>query len=450
MRKRGVFAVLLICATALCGCYGDGLTLAGREEKTEIETFEAALPGEYDSADTAIITNINKKAGLISFYNYEMGKYYTLNVDSVTRFSDKYDSALSMDQLKEGTMADILFLKSGKLLVSLKESSEGFSVSDVTDFSIDAAAKVFTYKSESYKLSANTIILGSEEEKTLKDLDGIDVLTLMGKDSTVYAIRIDKGHGYLKLKGQKNMLDGVLEAGLFDAAKITENLVMTLPEGKYDITLSKGKTVETRKVTINADEETILDISDIKVEEAKTGKVLFDVYPSDASVYVDGVLIDNSKIYEYGYGMHKLVASCKGYEEVTRYFKVAEEQATLPVELEEKETTSDTTEEDLTEGYFIFITTPSGVEVSFDGNYIGMTPLSIAKKSGNHTITLRKNGCISRTYNVNIENTAKDVYYNFEVLQEEKTGTESTNSSSTGTVSSNGDVSGNSTISGNN
>lgn len=443
MRKRGVFAFLLICATALCGCYGDGLTLAGREEKAEIETFEAALPGEYDSADTAVITNINKKAGLISFYNYDLGKYYTLNVDSVTRFSDKYDSALSMDQLKEGTIADILFLKSGKLLVSLKESSEVFAVSDVTGFSIDAAAKVFTYKSESYKLSANTVILGSKEEKTLKDLDGIDVLTLTGKGSTVYAIRIDKGHGYLKLKGQKNMLDGVLEAGLFDAAKITENLVMTLPEGKYDITLSKGKTVETRKVTIASDEETILDISDIKVEEAKSGKVLFDVYPSDASVYVDGVLIDNSKVYEYGYGMHKLVASCKGYEEVTRYFKVAEEQATLPVELEEEETSSNATEEDLTKGYFIFITSPSGVEVSFDGNYIGMTPLSIAKKSGNHTITLRKNGSLSRTYNVNIENTAKDVYYNFEALEEDKTLKHID-------VSANDSVSANSGISGNN
>lgn len=443
MGKRGIFAVLLLCAVTLCGCSGEGLTLAGQDEKTEIETFEAALPGEYDSADTAVITNINKKAGLISFYNYDMGKYYTLNVDSVTRFSDKYDSALSIDQLKEGTIADILFLKSGKLLVSLKESADTFSVSDVTGFSIDAAAKIFTYKSESYKLSSNTVVLGSKEDKTLRDLDEIDVVTLVGKDSTVYAIRIDKGHGYLKLKGQRNMLDGVLEAGLFDAAKITEKFEMTLPEGKYDVTLSKGKTVETRKVVINADEETLLDISDIKVEEVKTGKVLFDVYPSDASVFVDGALIDNSKIYEYGYGMHKLVASAKGFEEVTRYFNVGEEQATLPVKLEEKEEKSDTKEEDKTEGYFIFISTPSGVEVSFDGNYIGMTPLSIPKKSGNHTITLRKNGCLSRTYNVNIENTAKDVYYNFEALEED-------NVLKHLDVSSNQSVSGNSGVSGNN
>lgn len=434
VKKLRLILLSLICVFALSGCYDGKLILAGSDSVGEDYLKEVAKPGEFDSEDISVVTRVSKVKGTITFYNYELSKYYTLSYDSITKFSDKYGNAISVDQLKEGIIADVKFLKSEKLLTNLTESSEAFFLSDVTGFSLDSNDRVFNYKIESYKLSPETVLLG---ETALSNLDKNDVVSIVGMDTTIYAITVTKGHGYLSLKGEEGFIDGTMEIGFFDVCTVKEGMEILVPEGEYDLTFTKKKSTGTKHVTIEKDKKTVLDISDIELYEEQFGKVLFNVIPENAKVYVDDVMIDNDKVYEYGYGMHKLYAFLDGYETTTRYFKVAEPQATLPVELEKTQNSkTEDKEEDKTEGYFIFISSPSGVEISFDGNYVGMSPLSIKKVSGNHTIALRKNGYVSRTYSVLIENTAKDVYYNFEGLEEEKVTTSTTTSESTSTSTS--------------
>lgn len=421
-KKLFLLSIILILAGSLAGCAEVGLNMAGNNKPQDANIYEVPAPGEYDSADTSIITRVSKINSTVSFYNYELAKSYTLEYDTVTRFEDKYGSVLSVDQLKEGQLVDIKFLKSKKLLVSLKESSEAFVLDDITGFSVDSAGKVFKYKSETYKLSSSTILIGGREDETIRSLSEFDNVRIVGIGSDIYSIIIKSGHGYLSLKNGDYFVDGAIQAGKVLSSKITKGMVLTLPEGETEISVSRNSTEYTQKVEIVRGQETVIDLKDVEIEEYKTGKVLFAVTPADANVYIDGVLIDNDRLYEYSYGLHKLVASATGYESLTRFFNVGEGMASLPVVLEEKESTEDKKEEeaDHTEGYFIFVSLPGGVEISFDGNYIGVTPVSIKKKVGNHTITLRKNGYIQRTYNVLIENTAENVYYSFEELEKEK------------------------------
>ena len=448
MKRRIVVLLLsLIMCTALAGCSFTGKkTVSASDSATSAElqaAFEAPRPGEYDSADTCIVTTVSKVNGTISFYNYELQKYYTLTYDTVTTYADKYGSAISLDQVKEGFLFNITFLKSKKLLVSLQEAKASLVMEDTEGFSVDSAARVLQYKSGSYKLTDGTILLGGASRETVRDLKPEDVLTVVGENNEVYAIYVKKGHGTLTLKGEDQLVGGTLLVGKDNGIHIIKGMEVTLPEGEQEVSFVKGSTEATKKVTISRNEKTVLDVSDIEVEEAKVGKVLFNVTPSTAEVYVDGALIDNNRLHEYGYGLHKLVASAKGYETLTRYFKVAEAQATLPVTLEKTEDTKEEQEEDKTEGYFIVISAPSGVEVSFDGNYKGISPLSFKKVSGSHVISLHKNGYVSRSYTVNIENTAENVYFSFENMAEEKEDKKDTSK----TVSDNDSVSGN--VSGN-
>jgi len=436
-----LLSILILClGCAACTFSGKGKgteTSSASKSSAEIQhEFEASRPGEYDSADTAVVTTVSKVNGTISFYNYELKKYYTLSYDSVSTYADKYGSAITLDQIKEGYIYEITFLKSKKLLVSLKEVKASLVMEDTSGFSVDSAAKVLKYKTESYKLTEGTILLGASSRETIRDLKPEDVLTLVGEDNEVYSITVIKGHGTLKLRGEDDLVGGTLQVGKDLTVHIIKGMEITLPEGEQKISFTKGLTEAEKTVTIDRNEKTVLDVSDIEVEEVKIGKVLFSVTPENAEVYVDGRLIDHSRLQEYTYGLHKLVASASGYETLTRHFKVAESQATLPVSLEKSETKTEEKEESKTDGYFIVISAPTGVEVSLDGNYMGMTPISIKKESGSHTITLRKNGYITRTYTVKIENTAENVYYSFESLEKEK-------EEKTSSVSENNTVSGN-------
>ena len=76
---------------------------------------------------------------------------------------------------------------------------------------------------------------------------------------------------------------------------------------------------------------------------------------------------------------------------------------------------------DISSYYKVYIDTPEGVEVYLDGNYIGISPVSFAKKPGTHTITLRKNGYVTRSYTIEIDKEEKDVTYSFADLLESDT-----------------------------
>lgn len=387
-------------------------------EVTEVTApFTAALPGEYDSKDTSVVTKVSKVTDSITFYNYGLSKSYTLSFDKVTSFYDKYEIPMSVDQVNQGDIVDISFLKGKKLLVSLKERKDALSLPDVTGFEINENAKKFNYGSDSYKITDSTIVLAENEKRALSDLSEIDHVSISGIDKDIYCITLKTGHGTLSLKGQDELIDGVIEVG-GNILTIKKNLTIDLPEGEFDATISKGKTSVNRKVNIQRDQKATLDLSDVVLEEDKMGRVYFDVYPKEAKLYIDSKLVDSSELIELTIGTHKVEAVMDGYETFTRVLNVGEETATMSVILEEKETqdSSKAKEDSKTKGFYLRVNTPVGAEVEIDGNYVGVAPIAVEKVAGSHTIKLTKNGYVTRTYTVVVENTAADSNYSFSDL----------------------------------
>nr|MCR5311937.1 hypothetical protein [Lachnospiraceae bacterium] len=367
MKKLLLNLLILICVVGLCGCLGPSGSPSASSPAVSSGSQPFVLPeaGFYDSADTSVVTNINTGKNTITFYNYDLRKSYTLNYDSLTRFADKYDTAMSASQLSVGSVVDIKFYKGDKLLVSLSENPNTFTFSDLTGFTIDTGAKVFAYKSDSYKITAGTVLISPDRKMSLQDLNSIDNVTITGFDSEIYCITLNKGHGYMKLKGGEAFVDGYLEVGQGNMELITKDMLLTLAEGDYSVTVTKSGTVAEKQITIEAGKETFLDLSDVKVEEAVMGKIYFDVSPSEAKLYVDGKIVDHSRLQSLSMGLHQLSATADGYDSVTRYFNVGKETSSVEVVLESKGGDSDTEEEEQsqTEGCFIFVTAPVDVEV---------------------------------------------------------------------------------------
>ena len=68
---------------ALSACSGERDTEkdnTGQQAETS-PGFTIIGPGSYDSADTAVITKIDKGEKTITFYNYSVDKKYTLTYD---------------------------------------------------------------------------------------------------------------------------------------------------------------------------------------------------------------------------------------------------------------------------------------------------------------------------------------------------------------------------------
>ena len=223
--------------------------------------FTAVGLDSFDSADTAILMQKNKNESTVTFWNLTVGKSYTLSYDGTTQFYNKYGESLSLDQVNPGDIVDVTFLKSKKHLTTLRISSETWTLEQVTYFEIDQRRGEATVGQESQKLkiTKNTKYFSEGRSIDAEELNPADTLSFQGIDSEVLTVKIERGHGYLRLSGDEKFVGGWIEIGQRQIQRITEDMLLPVPEGTYSVLISKngnegektaqpGKTVKTESL----------------------------------------------------------------------------------------------------------------------------------------------------------------------------------------------------------
>lgn len=383
--------------------------------------FVVTGPESFDSADTAILVDRNEKEDTLTFLNLELGRRYTLSMDGTTKMYDKYGQSMSIEQFEKGDIVDITFLKSKKHLTAMQLSVSAWSYSDVANYELNMIRKELSIGADVYKLTDNTLFLSENRSIEMMDLNTSDILSFQGIDSQVLTVRVDKGHGYLRLVNDENFVGGWIEIGQTQIQRITEDMLLTVPEGSYQVNISNKGGGGIKSVVINRNEETCLDIGDLEIPEPQTGVILFSLSPSNTELYIDGTRTDTSEPVSLEYGIHQLIAKAEGYHSITQYIRVAQESGAFDITLdavdgdaeESSSVSSSSPTQTATSYYKVYIDAPENVEVYLDGNYIGISPCNFRKTSGSHTITLRRTGYVTRSYTVEIDDEARDMTLSF-------------------------------------
>lgn len=427
-RKPGIgylcLVFVLICSFWLGGCSGENKQTQKEPEKkeqTQTNTYIAAGPESFDSADTAILIEKNTQEQTLTFLNMAVKKYYTLSYDGTTHFYDKHQQAAALSQINVGEIVDVTFLKDKKHLTTMSLSEKAWTLTEVTNYDFDLVKREVSVGKDIYKLADIIQFLEEDQIMQEQDLNYTDVLCLYGIDTTVYSVRVSKGHGYLRLVNDENFVGGWIEIGSTLIQEIVPNMLLTVTEGAYKVTVSNNGNSGVKDVVINRNAETVVDLGDIKIEKPKEGMVIFSLTPSYAKLYVDGELTETDGAVTMEYGLHQLIVKADGYKTITQYIRVGQEKAGVEIVLEEEgeedeEESSDSNSEEseATTAYNrVFIDAPSGVEVYLDNSYVGTTPCNFPKKAGSHVIILRKEGFVSKTYTIVVEEDGKDISYSF-------------------------------------
>lgn len=451
----GLFALflggtLMGCSTVLPWERVDKADTSDNASQQTADTgFIPELPGSYDSADTAVIVSKNEKESTITFFNIATGRNYTLTYDGTTRISDQYGKELTIAQIGAGDVTDVTFLKSKKKLRSLSLSAQVWTNRAEGNFQINLNGKGLLVGKDQYRLAENVMVLSEGKQVEIMDINACDGLFLQGIDRTIYSITIEKGHGYLKLQNAEYFNGGWIEVGQALIQPVSEDMLLTVPEGKYQVLITNRGNGGTKEVSIERNRETVLDVGDLKGEEPVIGNIVFTVTPQEASVYIDGDKADISSPVSLEYGIHQLIVRAEGYETMTKYLKVGQPYANIDLELEEAEEETESGETDgknisgnsasaerdsgsgsvsensaagaetvnASGDYRICITSPKETEVYFDGKYVGLAPVDFKKESGTHVVTLRKSGSQTRSFTIQIDEEPKDISWSFSELE---------------------------------
>lgn len=339
-RISGAVTVLTMAALILTGCTSEASSISSAKNKAGgaevVDTgFTMSTVGSYDSADTAVVLSTDEANKAVTFINMETGKQYTLYYDGTTYVKDKHDGPMTISQIEPGDVVDVTFLKGKKKLASLKLSPEAWVYDDVYNYDLAGANKTASIGSQSYSLPESVVVLSEGKRVDKAEVVSQDVVTISGIDHKIYSINVDKGHGYLSLKNEQPLLGGWIEVGNSVIRQITEDMLLVVPEGTYQVALNNNGIGCVKEITIERDKEVVLDVDDIEIPEDATGKIIFSVTPENATVSVDGKPVDIGKAVELPYGIHRVEASASGYDTLTKHIQVGSEYATISFKLEE-------------------------------------------------------------------------------------------------------------------
>ena len=144
----------------------------------------------------------------------------------------------------------------------------------------------------------------------------------------------------MRLKNEEYFYDGWIEIGNKIIQKVSENMMLTVPEGSHQVVISNKGTSGVKQIEIRKDTELELDVGDLKGEEPKYGTVIFTITPENATLYLDGEKTDYSMPVRLEYGIHQMIVMADGYDTISQYLKVGQGSAGIEVTMKAKEDVS--------------------------------------------------------------------------------------------------------------
>ena len=270
------------------------------------------------------------------------------------------------------------------------------------------------------------------------------------------SVIVERGHGYVRLMNDSYFEGGWIEVGQDIIKKVTEEMLIPVPEGSYHVRLTNRGYAAEEDVEIVRDEETVIDLSEVDVKEVAIGHVEFDIVPDYAQLFIDGVMTDFEERVPLEYGIHHVHVELAGYKSIDSNIRISDKYANIDMVLEEdteeEETgttvkknnanaapsnlldtsstssgstsgtgqaastssTASTTAPVISNTRKVYVESPEGAEVFMDGMYVGIVPISFIKPAaGSHTITLSKNGYKTKSYTISVGSDDNDMTLSF-------------------------------------
>lgn len=422
--------ILLFCLSlsilALAGCSQTTVkrTVSGNAGNTTPEENTVSFRGVVIQNDTAQKTVLLQELGS----DIQTSLTYTTS----TVVTDRFQSQIYGEDVEAGQIMECQYDPATARIFSMQVPEDAWEYQEVTRYALDSEEKSIEVAGKKFKYSNLTYVGSSGQSIELMELNKQDVITVRGTGYTVYSIVRTQGHGYIRLKNYSDFIGGMVEVGSGIILPVTENMLITAREGTYRVILCRGALTAIKTVTVQLDKESELDFSEYQKPAENVGIITFKIVPKGAYLTINGTKVDYSSPVPLNYGTYQVTVTMTGYTEYSGTLDVEEPESTIKINLinedaqvataspdaeEEEESSSDSsTTKQMDSSHTITVSAPEGAEVYLDNVYKGLAPCSFTKIIGSQTVTLSKEGYVTKSYSVDILDDDEDVTLSFAEL----------------------------------
>lgn len=438
LKKISCLGVFLWLSFFVIGC--------GKEVKAPV--YDDTIMPVKEVSVFAIVSGIDEVNGKLTFravdFETEIELIYTGGVD----ITDKYGDLLTVSQVELGSIVDIVYDANRDKLLSMQISDHEKvqKMEGVSGAKVDNLAQTIEMNGLVYPMDHFVSAYSDNRKIEVNEICTEDQITVWLYNDIVYSIYVELGHGYVRLSDYSSYIGGMVEIGYDVIVPVTEDMLLTVREGEYTLRIEKGDNVGTKKVKVIKNQEINLSLADIAIMPEEVGSVHFKITPANAFVYIDGKRVNPEGAIDLNYGKHRIQIMAEGYQSYSASFNVnyaykikeytlkpeeekkdkeeskkpnqstSESDDKLENQKEEEEIKDVTKADGKKTSNKVTISTPEGASVYFDGEYMGILPISFTKVTGSHIITFSKKGYLSKSYTVNFTDDGKDINLKYDDL----------------------------------
>lgn len=416
---------------------------SARPSKATPVPTKAVPSKEGNPAFRGIVEEVDTQSCLLQLYDTQQKESRRMEYNSATLIRDKYGKELVAGQLSPGDIADITYDSSTGKIIKLEMAQDAWEYVAQTGVVINAGAGILANGRQNYAITENLHVFSNGSLIMPEAVSKKDTVTMRGVESEVYVILLTRGHGYLTLKEYADYLGGSLLINQEFAAQITEDMKLTLQEGKYSVTVENDELSATLEADIRRDQTTVLDLTEYARVPEPTGNVEFKIQPAGALLWLDDENVFYGEPVNLTYGTYRMRVELGGYlsyegtltvnsaasvVSISLSENIVPTESPEPTEGEENSTSEDGGEEasdgdssesasasqsgtyDMDEDHYIIVYSDDDVEIYLDGEYMGVTEdgqAILEKYIGSFALDLVK-GDESITYQLQVEDDGQD------------------------------------------
>lgn len=160
-----------------------------------------------------------------------------------------------------------------------------------------------------------------------------DTLSIQGIGSRIYSITVTKGHGYVRFKNYEQFVGGMVEIGYGIIRNVSEDMLLTVPEGTYRMVMEHGRLSAEKQITVEQGQELTVDLSAYQMEVDKTGRVYFMIDPEGAQLNINGVPTVYTDAVELNFGKNIIQVFAEDYMSYTGTLNVKKAYQVVKIHL---------------------------------------------------------------------------------------------------------------------
>lgn len=378
----------------------------GNNNNTNVVSDES----NYNDQTEQIVesTNVVESVGLVEnvatsgsmqIYDFNDDKSVNLKCVTSTKITDEYGKPLVIEEIEVGEIVKYSYEDGQTSLSAVSKSNDAFRESKLTGAINDTDAKTLTFGSKTYAYNDKTIVNFERGSYKPTDICEYDVVNIIGYEDTIYSIEVIKGHGEVTFVKNPDIINCVVEIDTTATYNMEELTTLTLAEGAHQIVV-KGDNIDPFVADFLVTPEKPTEVSLLLVSQ-KEGLFVPTISPSDATLQIDGQVIDTSKPILLDYGPHTINVSKDGYSPYQDTLTISGQETRINIALEEL----------VLSGKINITTDPAGANVYIDNAYVGVSPITAPVEYGSHTILIRMDGYIDITYPVEVEKGDNAFFY---------------------------------------